>query len=344
MNKLTEITPAAMRWMRDKKKGRSSNIIAKMSQSQAERDADAVSKWLSSNRYDSDAVFLADDPVMATMSLLKKQREFADWDEERLKAAVMHDEQQQGAEDMALESVISQAVKNGINSAMLEAKKKDPKSARDNKKSHDKVGSLRAKEKDKDKAKKDLKKGNLHEKPVRKITRSELAEGVRKALRMALKENGMAGGTMPAPGMSSGPSMSAPTQEGLSGKGSSVPSVEELQAALDKQGGWDMNLQGPDFLAFSYALEVAGLGNPDLNSGQGMHTALIALSNPPSPDQLPDSIDDEEIDNPHSHLNKTLNSWEVRYGNQGKKIQDHARKLASDIIATLTSGSVKDSM
>lgn len=181
-------------------------------------------------------------------------------------------------------------------------------------------------------------------KKVKKITRSQLAEGVRKALRMALKENGMPGGAMPSPGMGTGSSMATPTQEGLSDgdvtkKGTStygqIPSPDELQAALDEQGGWSMDLQGQDYLAFSYALEVAGLGNPNMDSGDGMHEALTALTNAPSPQELPDSVADEDIEDPNSSLNKILTSWEARYGRHGQKIEDHAQSLASSILDVL---------
>lgn len=206
---------------------------------------------------------------------------------------------------LTLENLISQAVKKGINSAITETRK--PK--------------------------------------ARKITRSQLAEGVRKALRMALKESGMPGGVMPGTGMAAGAPVSAPTQEEdfSDGEGTKrgsmsggiVPSPEELQAAIDENGGWDMNLQGENSLALTYALEVAGLGNPNTSTGQGMHAVLTALSTCPAPDDLPDSVDDEDISNPHSHLNKILDSWEVRYGRGGHRIEDAAQSLASSILDSL---------
>lgn len=201
---------------------------------------------------------------------------------------------------LALEAMIAEAVKRGIAKAITETKK--PK--------------------------------------TRKITRSQLAEGVRKALRMALKESGMTGGAMPAPGMGAGAPMSAPTQEGLSDEdvtkkgsmsGGIVPSPEELQAALDENGGFHANLQGGDYLAFSYALEVAGVGNPNMDTGEGMHAVLTALSNAPPPDELPDTVDDEDINDPHSHLNKILDSWDARYRGS-EKIEDRAQGLASSIL------------
>ena len=225
---------------------------------------------------------------------------------------------------LTLEALIAKAVKKGIASALTENKK--PK--------------------------------------IRKITRSQLAEGVRRALRMALNEAGMPGAAMPAPGMGASPTMPPTQEEGLSDgdvtkSGSrtfgqvpspeelqaalepprretprcrcQVPSPEELQAALDENGGFHANLQGGDFLAFSYALEIAGVGNPNMDTGEGMHAVLTALFNAPPPDELPDTVNDEDIDDPHSHLNKILNSWDARYMNS-EKIEDRAQSLASSIL------------
>lgn len=201
---------------------------------------------------------------------------------------------------LTLEALIAKAVKKGIASALTENKK--PK--------------------------------------IRKITRSQLAEGVRRALRMALNEAGMPGAAMPAPGMGASSTMPPTQEEGLSDgdvtkRGSrtfgQVPSPEELQAALDENGGFHANLQGGDFLAFSYALEIAGVGNPNMDTGEGMHAVLTALSNAPPPDELPDTVNDEDIDDPHSHLNKILNSWDARYMNS-EKIEDRAQSLASSIL------------
>jgi hypothetical protein len=225
------------------------------------------------------------------------------------------------------ESLIAEAVKKGINAALEEGKGKPT----DKGENHDRVGKKHQKGADKKKeAKKDIR-------AAKKITKSQLAEGVRKALRMALKEAGMPGGAMPTPGMGAGAPASAPTQEAKHGSmtGGEVPPPEELQAALDEIGGWHMNLQGADYLAFAYALEAAGIGNPDMNSGEGMHAVLMALANAPSPDELPETVDDEEIENPHSHLNKVINSWDVRYGRSGDAIEDHAERLASDILDVL---------
>jgi hypothetical protein len=214
------------------------------------------------------------------------------------------------------ESFIAEAVKKGIESALVEGKGKST----DKSDNFDRVGKKHLKdENSKKEANKEIKK-------AKKITRSQLAEGVRKALRMALKEaSGYA-----QEGLSDGDV----TKRGTSTYGN-VPSPEELQAALDEQGGWDMDLKGGDYLAFAYALEVAGVGNPDMNTGVGMHKVLTALSNAPSPEELPETVDDEEIENPHSYLNKTLNSWHVRYGRSEEKIEDRAQGLASSILDIL---------
>jgi hypothetical protein len=161
-----------------------------------------------------------------------------------------------------------------------------------------------------------------------------------------VKEVGMPGGSMPTPGMAPGSPMSAPTSEAsLDGvdsdhgsvTGGTVPSPEELQSALDELGGWDMDLKGADNLAFSYAMQVAGLESSgfDMNTGHGMHQVLMALANCPSPNELPDTVSDEEIDDPHSYLNKVLDSWENRYGRRGEKIEQHAESLASSILGVL---------
>lgn len=173
---------------------------------------------------------------------------------------------------------------------------------------------------------------------VKKITRTQLAEGVRKALRMAMNEGmGMPGGAMPAPGMGAGAPMSAPTTEQAGSQttisGGHVPSPDELQQAIDRDGGWDMDLQGADSLAFDYAMKVAGLGYPDMNTGTGMHTALSALMEAPPPDQLPDSVDDEEVQNPQSQLNQILDRWDARYGD--KRIEETAADIASSILGVL---------
>jgi len=86
----------------------------------------------------------------------------------------------------ALREMIRDAVakKLGI---IEEAKKKDPKSDHDNRNTHDKVGKLRKDADQRDKEKKDLKKGDLHETPgSHKITKSQLKEAVARATRMAL--------------------------------------------------------------------------------------------------------------------------------------------------------------
>lgn len=204
-----------------------------------------------------------------------------------------------------LENLIAEAVKKGIKSAISEGK------------------------------------GKPSNKKPKKITRSQLAEGVRKALRMALKEHGMPGGAMPAPGMGAGAPMSAPTQEDVSGSsskpisGHTIPSPEELQSALSENPGWDMDLQGADGLAFDYAMEVTQVGYPNIQTGEGLHKVLMALMQAPSPEEIASSMSPEELDDPHSQLNRIINSWEARYGRSGHKIDEHARNLVSNILESL---------
>jgi hypothetical protein len=180
-------------------------------------------------------------------------------------------------------------------------------------------------------------------KPVKKISRSQLAEGVRKAMRMVLSESGMPGGAMPVPGMGAGMPTTPPANEALSdGDGTTkkrgvltsgvVPSPEELQAALDDIGGWSWDIQGGDYLAYSYAMSIQELGHPDMDTGTGMHQVLTALANAPSPEELPHDMDDYVINDPHSEFNRALDSWENRYGMSGEKIEERAQSLASDIM------------
>jgi len=123
------------------------------------------------------------------------------------------------------ESFIAEAVKKGIESALAEGKGKST----DKSDNFDHVGKKHLKDEN---SKKEIKK-------AKKITRSQLAEGVRKALRMALKEtSGYA-----QEGLSDGDV----TKRGTSTYGN-VPSPEELQAALNEQGGWDMDLKGVTIL------------------------------------------------------------------------------------------------
>lgn len=85
----------------------------------------------------------------------------------------------------ALREMIRDAVAKKLGT--IEEAKKDPKSAHDNRNTHDKAGKLRKDADQRDKDKKDLKKGELHEGPVvHKITKSQLKEAVAKATRLAL--------------------------------------------------------------------------------------------------------------------------------------------------------------
>jgi hypothetical protein len=233
-----------------------------------------------------------------------------------------------------LENLIAEAVKKGIKSALAEGKGKST----DKSEKHDRVGKKHQKgAADKKDAKKEIK-------DAKKITRSQLAEGVRKALRMALKEVGMPGSSMPAPGVGASSTMPPTQEEGLSdgdvtkrGKGTfgQIPSPEELQSALNDQGHFDMELQGADGLAFDYAVEVTQVGHPNIQTGEGLHKVLMALMQAPSPEEITSSMSDEELDDPHSQLNRIIHSWEVRYGRTGQKIEKHARSLASSILDSL---------
>jgi hypothetical protein len=222
-------------------------------------------------------------------------------------------------------------LKASISEAAVEEEEEEDDAAADE---EDTKGTAKAKKKEDEK----------EMKTVKKITRSQLAEGVRKALRMALKEAGMAGGAMPSPGAGAGATM-PPTQEEAVSDGDGVkrgvmtfgevPSPEELQSAIDDLGGWSMDLKGSDYFAFEYAMIVGGVGNPNMDTGEGMYEVLTALVNAPPPDELPDSMDDEEIEDPRSNFNKVLDSWEIRYGRSGNKIEDHAQGLASSIVDVL---------
>lgn len=139
-----------------------------------------------------------------------------------------------------------------------------------------------------------------------KITSTQLAEGVRKAVKLALKEGmGMPGGAMPAPGKGAGAGMAGSTQEGVSsGEGQkrgtstagTIPSPEDLQQALDDQGGWSMTLRGSDSTAFESAVNAADMDYNEaysmMNTGEGMHKVLTALmdSGDPEAESLASSI------------------------------------------------------
>jgi len=185
-----------------------------------------------------------------------------------------------------------------------------------------------------------------------KISPVQLAEGIRKAVKKVLAENTMAspgragsgrmaGGAMPPPGKGAVAGTAAPTQEGVSdgdkvrGRSSfgQIPSPEELQQAIDDLGGWDMDLKGADSLAFDFALMVADVGYPNMDTGEGMHKVLTALANCPEPDALSDTVDQEELDDPHSRLNRLLDAWNARYGKES--IAQTAESLASGIMDVL---------
>lgn len=125
--------------------------------------------------------------------------------------------------------------------------------------------------------------------PKAKISKSTLAEAVRKVVRSSLKEMNMPGGAMPPAGKPAGTAMTAPTQEGVSDGGmkrgtstfGQLPSPEELQAALDEQGGWSMTLRGSDARSFEAAMAKAGMdaGQAEqmMDTGEGMHKVISAL-------------------------------------------------------------------
>ena len=94
-----------------------------------------------------------------------------------------------------------------------------------------------------------------------------------------------------------------------------------------------MDLKGADSLAFDFALMVADVGYPNMNTGEGMHKALTALANCPEPDALSDTVDQEELDDPHSRLNRLLDAWDARYNNES--IVQAAESLASGILDVL---------
>lgn len=111
--------------------------------------------------------------------------------------------------------------------------------------------------------------------PKAKVTKTALAEAVRKGVRASLKEMGMPGGAMPPAGKPSGSMMTAPTQE------SGLPAAGEFQTAIDEMGGWEMSLSGEDSRSFEEAMVKAGIDSSKapgmMNTGDGMREVVSAL-------------------------------------------------------------------
>lgn len=207
-------------------------------------DVKSMVQWLElpkNHAAAADAVAFAPEPKKddAFIDFLAMHPEFQGWDRTQLFQAVQQADQMDLMEKIRmegrnmkkgiLEGMIKNAVQKGVQAAIQEAAK--PKTV--------------------------------------KISRKQLAEGVRKGVLKALKENAMSGGVAPTT-----PPPAAPND----GK---VPTMETLQESLSKSGGWNMSLVGEDANVFNTALLEAGL-NPHnaiglMQTGKGMHEVLSAL-------------------------------------------------------------------
>lgn len=175
-------------------------------------DAKEVEAWLDAHHDEVvDAITFSGNHIKATIQLLATQPEFVDWSIERIENALMQDawknlDTEDGNMKLtkeALETLIAEAVQKGVESALNEGKGKPT----DRSEKHDRFGKKFVKERDKKKEdKKEMKKAT-------KISKSKLAEGVRKALRMALTEVGMPGGAMPAKGEAAGSPKSVTSED-----------------------------------------------------------------------------------------------------------------------------------
>lgn len=179
---------------------------------------------------------------------------------------------------------------------------------------------------------------------VTKISKTKLAEGVRKAVRMALKESGMPGGAMPAPGAGPVAGTAAPTQEGAgdhptSAHGRSMtfgqmPSEEELQAAWDEAGGFDMQLQGETAMVLDLAEKLAGMPAGDWTTLPGFIQTVKMLLSVKDPGDYYDE-DPEE----YAYFEPKLQKYDARYGQSdeylGASIPLNAERLASDMMGAL---------
>ena len=238
------MTPAIHKYLRDKKAGKTSTIIGKMQRNASttpKQDAKLVHAWLNQNQ---DRVAAAKESesnhLQALVDLLSSEPDFSGWDQDRIEDALLTFNHSKEQTPIFLNKE-GKRMKSQLEKLISEA----------------------------------VKKGFNSSSSMPKITRNQLAEGVRKALRMVIEESGMPGGAMPALGNGAGSGMAITSEEAPSG--GSVPSPDELSQALQTSGGWKMKIQGRDFLAYMYATQVAGLEHPDMDSGEGMHAVLSAL-------------------------------------------------------------------
>lgn len=106
-----------------------------------------------------------------------------------------------------------------------------------------------------------------------KISRKQLAEGVRKGLLKALKENAMS--------MPSEAGMPPTTPAPAAPNAGKIPTPEALQEMLNAGDGLEMNLVGEDSQVFDAALQEAGLNHHKafgmMQTGKGLHEVLTAL-------------------------------------------------------------------